>query len=245
MSRKTQDPLEVSATGSDRASSHERALARIAALVAEGATPDDVFAAVATEVARFLAVPAVTVARFGPDKTLTVLAAPGIPAFRPGSRWRLDGLTIASRILDTGRPARVDDYAKLPGELAGAARASAMRSAVAVPVVLHGAIWGLISAASDAAEPLPADTEARLGQFTELVAVAISYAASQDRVRRLAAERAAVRRVEALVTAGAPATELFTAVVRELVALLEVPGGALLRYEPDRSVTVLASVDFP
>jgi signal transduction histidine kinase len=217
----------------------------MATLVAEGATPEELFAAVATEVSRVLAVPAVTLARYGPDRTITVLAAPSNPDFPVGSRWPLNGPSIAATIRETGRRARIDDYSTAPGELAAAARASAMRSAVAVPITLDGALWGLISVGTTDPEPLPADTEDRLAEFTELVAVAISHAESQDRLHRLTDERAAVRRVATLVAEGAPGATLFLAVVQEVVRLLEVPGGALLRYEPDRSVTVLASVDFP
>jgi GAF domain-containing protein len=120
-----------------------------------------------------------------------------------------------------------------------------MRSAVAVPVVIDGAVWGLISAATPDPEPLPGDTETRLEEFTQLVAVAISYAESQARLRQLHDERAAVRRVASIVTEGASVAELLAAVVREVVNLLEVPGGALLRYDPGWWATVLASVDFP
>jgi GAF domain-containing protein len=135
------------APGRDRAPSDERALERIATLVAQGAAPDDVFAAVADEVSRLLGVPAVTVGRFEPDRTITVLAAPSAPGFEVGRRRRLDGASVSATILDTGRPAR-GDYHPQPvgGDLGAAARATGIRSVVAVPVILDGAVWGLISA---------------------------------------------------------------------------------------------------
>ena len=241
-----QTPTGGAALDRDRPATDERALGRIATLVAQGASPDDVFAAVADEVSRLVGVPAVTVGRFEPDRTITVLAAPSAPGFEVGRRWRLDGASVSATILDTGRPARGDYHAQpVGGDLGAVARATGMRSVVAVPVILDGAVWGVISAVTSDPEPLPADTEARLEEFTQLVAVAISYAESQARLRQLHGERAAVRRVARIVTEGLPVGQLLEAVVREVVKLLEVPGGALLRYGPGRWATVLASVDLP
>ena len=41
-----------------------------------------------------------------------------------------------------------------------------------MPIVVDGRLWGVMLAA--AAEPLPGDTESRIGEFTELVATAIA-----------------------------------------------------------------------
>jgi signal transduction histidine kinase len=224
---------------------HERALGRIATLVAEGAAPEPVFAAVAEEVAEALGIPAVTLGRYGPDRTLTELAAPRSPGFRPGSRWRLEHRSIAAGVVDTGRPARINGYSEAPGALAKDARASALGSSVGVPVMFRGAVWGVVSAGAPGEQPLPPDTEERLGEHTALVTLAIAHAESQDRMRWSGDERAGVRRLTALVAEGAPAGALYVAVVREAVEMLDVTGGALLRFEPERSATVLAAVDLP
>jgi hypothetical protein len=63
--------------------------------------------------------------------------------------------------------------------------------------------------------------------------------------RGLAEQQAALRRVATLVADGATAAELFTAVVGEVVAVLDVPAGWLFRYEPDSSASVLASLNDP
>ncbi len=47
-------------------------------------------------------------------------------------------------------------------------------AAIAAPIVVEGRPWGQMVASSRSAEPLPADAEARIGEFTELVATAIS-----------------------------------------------------------------------
>src|ERR1700750_302297 len=91
----------------ERPAASERALSRIATLVAEGAGPDELFAAVAVEVGRVLGVHAVTLGRYESDRTLTVLAAPGTPNVHVGSSWPLKSPMIAARVFDTGRPARI------------------------------------------------------------------------------------------------------------------------------------------
>jgi len=53
-------------------------------------------------------------------------------------------------------------------------------------------------------------------------------------------EQAALRRVATLVAAGAPAAEVFEAVSAEVAALLAADGAALMRYEPDGTVTAVS-----
>jgi signal transduction histidine kinase len=90
-------------------------------------------------------------------------------------------------------------------------------------------------------EPLPADTEARLASFTELVATAIANAESRVALTRLAEEQAALRRVATLVARGVPPEEVFAAVTEEVVRLLPVDFAHMGRYEPDAVVTILAA----
>jgi signal transduction histidine kinase len=42
--------------------------------------------------------------------------------------------------------------------------------------VVEGRLWGVMTVYSNADQPLPADTEARLASFTEIVATAIANA---------------------------------------------------------------------
>ena len=58
-----------------------------------------------------------------------------------------------------------------PGRWAST-RDAGYRSAVATPITVEGQLWGVMTAASNAPEPLPPDTEARLASFTDLVATA-------------------------------------------------------------------------
>ena len=57
------------------------------------------------------------------------------------------------------------------------------------PIVVEGRVWGVLVATSPKGGPLPADTESRLGSFTELVATAISNTEART---ELAASRARI-----------------------------------------------------
>jgi hypothetical protein len=95
--------------------------------------------------------------------------------------------------------ARIDDYSGLEGDLADVARRRGIRPAVGVPIVVAGRLWGVMAVSSKEHDPLPQGTEARLADFTELVATAIANAESREALEQLADEQAALRRVATLV----------------------------------------------
>ena len=174
-----------------RLAEEQAALRRVATLVAEGATPDEVFAAVADEVAQVIGVPLAEMTRYDDDGMATVLATSGVPQLYPvGSRWPIEGPSVTASVFETGRAARIDDYSHMHGTIADVIRESSdIRWAVGVPIVVDGALWGLMTAASGQPEPLPGQTEARLAKFTELVATAIANTESRS---ELAASRARI-----------------------------------------------------
>ncbi len=221
------------------------ALRRVATLVAEGATTSELFAAVVDEVVAVLDIPAGWLFRYEPDRSVSVLASSNDPGFPVGSRWQLDGPSLFATILETGQPARIDDYSQLGGTIADMARESGHGSAFGVPITVDGVVWGLICVGTTEREPLPVDTEARLRDFTSLVATAISKAQANDDLRRLVRQQAALTRVATIVAEGVPAAELFAALTHEAVHALEVPAVSLVRYEADRSTFVLASLNAP
>jgi GAF domain-containing protein len=163
-------------------------------LVTDGATAAELFTAVVGEVVAVLDVPAGWLFRYEPDSSVSVLASLNDPGFPVGSRWQLDGPSLSATILETGQPARIDDYSQLGGSIAAAARESGYGSAFGAPITVGGVVWGLICVGTTESEPLPADTEARLRDFTELVATAISKAQADDDLRRLARQQAGWRR---------------------------------------------------
>jgi signal transduction histidine kinase len=172
-------------------------------LVARGAPPEEVFAAVVEEVGRLLPVDYAYMGRYGPDRTTTVVAAWGAACdhFPVGTRWILEGKTLSTIVFDTRRPARVDSFADVSGPLAVGIRETGVRSGVGTPIIVEGHLWGVMGAGSTLEQPMPADTEARLASFTELLATAIANAESRaalaaSRTRIVAAADETRRRIE-------------------------------------------------
>jgi PAS domain S-box-containing protein len=223
------------------------ALRRVATLVAEEAEPRDLFALVAEEVARVVNIPFSLVARYEVDGTATECASfpPGTSLFPVGKRWSLDGTNVLALARTTSGAARIDDLSHLDGELAETARRGGIRSTVGVPIVVAGRLWGAMAVCTTEPAPLPGDTEARLANFTGLLATAIGNAESREALGLLADEQAALRRVATLVARGASPSEVFSAVAAELARVLGVQHASVWRYEPDGAATLLAASDEP
>ena len=68
---------------------------------------------------------------------------------------------------------------------------------------------------------------------------------SREELRTLAEQQAALRRVATLVAHGVPASEVFPAVAHELARCLGVANASVWRYEPDRTITLIAACDDP
>ena len=221
----------------------QAALRRVATLVASGTPPDELFAAVTAEIGRLLPVEYTYLGRYEPDGVFAVVAAWGRAGeyFRPGRRGKIGGSNLVTIVFETADSARIDSLAEASGELGVAARESGIRSAVGTPILVEGRLWGVVIAGSTQEEPLPAHTEQRLASFTELVATAISNVESRAGLARLAEEQAALRRVATLVAGGTPPAVVFGAVTAEVERLLPVDFAHLGRYEPDGTITVLAT----
>jgi signal transduction histidine kinase len=217
----------------------QAALRRLAVLVARGAAPEEVFAAVAAEAGQVLRVQHAWIVRFDPGGTLTIIAAwpSAIATLIPvGTRVATGGRNLATLVLQTGRPARFDDYDSATGEIATVARESGIRATAGAPVSVEGRLWGLM-AVTASEEPLPADTEARLAAFAELAATAIANAQAREELRSFAAEQAALRRVAVLVARGAAPEELFAAVAAEAGRVLSADAASVVRYDPGGGIT--------
>jgi signal transduction histidine kinase len=219
----------------------QAALRRVATLVAGGVPPSDVFAAVAREIAQLLDVHATHMARYDAGGTATDVGSwsPGGTHIRVGTRVHLDNTSVMGLVLKSGRPARIEDYEEASDQVAAMTQALKIRSSVGAPIVVDGELWGAVVASSD--QPLPADTESRLLEFTELVATAISNTDARAEARRLADEQAALRRVATLVARGSAAADVFAAVAAEVGRLLKIVHTALLRYEADGTATVVVN----
>ena len=228
-----------------RRAGEQGALRHVATLVAEGASLSDLFAAVARAVAQAIAVDAIAVERVDPDRSTTVIASLDAPRFPIGSRWPLDEPGLHASVVASGRPVRVDDVSVLSGPAGAALRDSAIRSLVAAPIVVNGAVWGLMWAGGKADDPLAATTETRLRDFTELAAVAVANADSRNRLRRLADSEASLRRVATLAAEGATPAELLATVADEAARILDGSTVAIVEFEPGDSFRVAAAHSDP
>jgi PAS domain S-box-containing protein len=224
-----------------RLAGEQAALRRVATLVAREAPQAEVFSAIAEEIGQLLGAEEIRMLRYEDDSAVVVSSWGKAEDFFPtGSRPPMGGDSAASRVLRTGRPARIDDYATTSGPLAESVRSIGIRSAVAVPIQVEGRLWGAITAGTTQDEPLSPDTESRLGQFTELMATAIANTESHARAERLAEEQAALRRVATLVAEGASPAAVFDAVAAEMKGLLGADHVVVCRYEAGVELTVLA-----
>jgi signal transduction histidine kinase len=230
-----------------RLAEEQAALRRVATLVARATPPEAVFAAVAEEVGQFLAVDFAILVRYDPQDMLEVVGTwtrTGAPAPTPvGGRLPLGGRNVTTAVYQSGRPARID-YSDVSGVIGQVASHDwGLRSSVGVPVSAESRLWGCIVVAFSGQEmqPLPADTEARLASFTELVATAIANAESRAALTRLVEEQAALRRVATLVARGVPPVEIFSAVSDEVAHLFRAQA-AVLRFEHDGPAAVFVGV---
>src|SRR2546430_5653497 len=223
-----------------RLAEEQAALRRVATLVAAGAPPADLFEAVCAEVAQLVGAEAAALARFEPDGMVMALGGWASTAFDyVGRRYAPEG-TVSGLILETRGPRRID-YGGEPGSAAAAARELGWRSSVGAPITVEGELWGALVVVTPRDRALPAAPERRLVKFTDLVATAIANAASREELTMLAEEQAALRRVATLVAEGARPDEVFAAVGAEVARTLGVPIAAMLRFDPDGILTVLAS----
>jgi len=162
-----------------------------------------------------------TIDRYDTDSS-TVIASLIDPGFPVGSRWPFEGTSLGRTVYETGRPARFDDYFRLDEHGSRRDPQPGLHRHCRRPIIVEGRIWGVICVAASA-RPLPADTEERLVQFTELVATAIAnaegrakLAQSEARALELAREQAALRRVATLVAQDTAPAEIFAAVSAEV-----------------------------
>jgi signal transduction histidine kinase len=174
-----------------RLADEQAALRRVATLVASESPPAEVFAQVAEEVGLLMRAENAWMHSYSPAGTTTVVATWGEleNSYPVGARLRLEGENVSALVRATGQPARLDDYANVTGSPGTNSSEWGIRSAVGTPIVVEGQLWGAMIAASRRPEPLPADAEARIEEFTKLVATAIANIQARS---DLAASRARI-----------------------------------------------------
>jgi signal transduction histidine kinase len=174
-----------------RLAEEQAALRRVATLVATGVASDELFDAVTVEMRLLLNAGVASLLHYEADGTATVVAASGEPGVEvpAHARMNLASGSVAAAVRDSGGTARIDGFDGPPDSIAAVYRRLGMRSATGAPIIVEGSLWGAIMADWREPQAVPSDTEGRIAQFTQLVATAISNAASRA---QLAASRARI-----------------------------------------------------
>jgi signal transduction histidine kinase len=164
----------------------------VATLLAGGAAPGAVFAAVGEEAGNVLPEGGCTiVGRYYGDAAVEVVGRWSTTGghVRVGRRPQAGGQDVSSLVFETGQAARVDGFAADSDAVTVAAGVIGMRSWVGAPISVEGRLWGVMIVASARENALLSGAERRLAAFTELVATAI---ASAEARAELAASRARI-----------------------------------------------------
>ncbi len=175
-------------TARRNAEREQAALQRIATLVATEAEPERVFERIAEEAADLVGADAAEVVRFGGGGMFATLVGVwtrhGLTATGHGESILIPPGSVSGIVAATGLPARSDAGPGTPGLAAGP---DDPHSAVAVPVLVDGAPWGSLCAATSRPVPLPPESEERLARLSELAGLAIMSAAAREQMVTLAA----------------------------------------------------------
>jgi diguanylate cyclase (GGDEF)-like protein len=167
----------------------EAAVGQIATLVAQAATPETVFTAVAEQVVKLFD------SRTGAVSRFDALTNQGIVLggwTRDGDQlagavYDLAGVTASALVFRTGHGARNDTgYGSATDPISDLMVGLGTRDGVAAPIVVGGKLWGALGAAYDQHQ-IPVGVEQRLERFASLVELAISNADAWERLAREAA----------------------------------------------------------
>jgi signal transduction histidine kinase len=182
----------------------QAALRRVATMVAGSTPAPALFGRVCEELGELLAVKTTDMIRYEDDGFATVVGTwtgNDTPSFPVGERVPVEGETVTAKLYRSGRPARVDDYDDVEGELAERLREFGIQSVVGAPIYVAGRLWGAIMVSSELAHAFPAGTEVRISSFAELVTAALANVDAREqlassRARIVEAADAARRRIE-------------------------------------------------
>ncbi|MGA2011277.1 MAG: PAS domain S-box protein [Solirubrobacteraceae bacterium] len=173
----------------------QAALRRVATLVARQATSDELFAAVAREVAELVEAQWSSILRYDSLGNVTLVGVYGEgPQLVLGDSWTLEEAVAAGMIWRTRAPARVD-VKEADSPLAAAMLSAGLRFATGVPIVVEGQLWGAMTVLDGSRDHAAGDLVSRLESFTELVATAVANATSRSEL--VAARRRVIETADA------------------------------------------------
>ena len=158
----------------------QAALRRVATLVARQTTSDELFAAVAREVAQLLGAQWSNILRYDSLGNVTLVGAYGEgPQLDLGDSWTLEA-SVAAKVIWRTREAASVDVQGFDSPLAAAMLSAGLRFATGVPIVVEGQLWGAMTLLYAARDHASGDLVSRLGSFTELVATAVANATTRS-----------------------------------------------------------------
>jgi signal transduction histidine kinase len=177
-------------TDRKRREAERTALHRVALAVASGVRAERIFNVVAAEVGGVLLAHAARVLRFEPGGVAgSIVGSWHEPHAleQPVGRYLLKG-SASEVVYRTGRPLRRElGDGNVSSDLARLMRELDVHSLVAAPVMVAGSPWGVVVATLTAPNSFPPGAEERLGEFTQLVSLAL---ANEEAREQLAASRA-------------------------------------------------------
>jgi signal transduction histidine kinase len=183
----------------------QAALRRVATAVAGGAQPEEVFELVTEEAGRLLGASSAGMIRYEPDGQSAMVVGrwhgTGPPGMDVGTQVPVAGDTGVAHVLRTGKPVRIDSFEGRTGWIAEEMHRLGFSRSVSAPITVGGRIWGAVIVAAARDEPILPETETRLSEFADLVALALSSASArqeliESRARIVQAGDEARRRLE-------------------------------------------------
>jgi signal transduction histidine kinase len=225
-----------------RLAEEQAALRRVATAVAGGAEPEEVFELVTEEAGKLLAARSSGTIRYEPDGESAVVVGRWEDGTTPsgmevGTVVPVSGDTGVAHVLRTGQAVRIESFEGKRGWIAEEMHRLGFRGTVSAPITVGGRIWGAVIVATSGDKPMPPETETRLSEFADLVALALASAEAkqeliESRARIVHAGDEARRRLE---------RDLHDGAQQRLVSLalsLRVAGDALER-DPQRGRELL------
>ena len=162
----------------------QAALSRVAVAVATEEDPERLFNAVSEEIGRLFGARSAATVRYVDDADEAEIVGVWVRDGRYdgplGERLPFQGGAIA-RVAKTGRAARID-LENEPPDVQKHMVDAGVNSGAAAPIVVSGRLWGSTSITLSESERFPADVEARLEKFTNLVAVALANAEAREQL---------------------------------------------------------------
>jgi PAS domain S-box-containing protein len=191
----SEEELRASRARFEGIANEQAALRRVATLVAHQASSEELFAAVAKEVAQLLGARWSNVLRYDPLGNVTLVSAYGDgPLLGPGDAWTPDEAVTAGVIWRTRQPAGVD-VAVFDSPLAATLLSAGLRFATGVPIFVESQLWGAMTVLYSTRDARPDDVFGRLQSFTELVATAVANAMTRSEL--VAARRRVIEAADA------------------------------------------------